>query len=52
MHEINLMIICGPGNTKDHFIEYLRKILDPDQSTRIENYHASSGTESANLLKY
>lgn len=47
MHEINLMIICGPGNTKDHFIEYLRKILDPDQSTRIENYHASSGTESA-----
>jgi protein pelota len=46
-HDVNLNIICGPGNTKDHFIEHLRKILDPVHLTRIENYHASSGTESA-----
>lgn len=46
-HDINVIIACGPGNTKDHFIEYLRKNLDTEYSPRIENCHASSGTESA-----
>ena len=48
-HDVNLIITCGPGNTRDHFVDHLRNILDPDQSVRIENYHASSGTESAIL---
>jgi protein pelota len=47
IHNVNLIIICGPGNTRDYFVEHLRKILDSDQKVRIENYHASSGTESA-----
>ncbi|MFX0083145.1 MAG: mRNA surveillance protein pelota [Candidatus Hodarchaeota archaeon] len=46
-HDVNLIIICGPGNTKDHFISYLKKILDSSYSTRIETCYASSGTESA-----
>ena len=37
----------GPGNTKDNFVDHLRKTLDPSYSTRIEICHASSGTESA-----
>jgi protein pelota len=46
-HDVNLIIICGPGNTKDHLISHLKKILDSSYSTRIETCHASSGTESA-----
>lgn len=47
IHDVNLIIICGPGNTKDNFVDHLRKTLDPSYSTRIEICHASSGTESA-----
>jgi len=47
IHDVNLIIICGPGNTKDNFVDHLRKTLDPIYSTRIEICHASSGTESA-----
>ncbi|MBY8991307.1 MAG: mRNA surveillance protein pelota [Candidatus Lokiarchaeota archaeon] len=47
IQDINLMIICGPGNTKDHLIDHLRKNFNISDSIRIENYHASSGTESA-----
>ena len=47
MHDVNLIILCGPGNTKDKFVDNLKKTLDPMYSTRIEMYHASSGTESA-----
>ncbi len=46
-YEINLIIISGPGNTKDRFIGYLNKILEPRNLSKIESYHASSGTESA-----
>ncbi len=47
IHDVNLIIICGPGNTKNNFVDHLRKTLDPSYSTRIEICHASSGTESA-----
>lgn len=46
-HDVNIIIICGPGNTKDHLIDHLRKNYNISNSIRIENYHASSGTESA-----
>ncbi|MHA1915774.1 MAG: mRNA surveillance protein pelota [Promethearchaeota archaeon] len=46
-YDINLIIICGPGNTRDHFITHLNKILEPRNLSIIESYHASSGTESA-----
>ena len=48
-YDINLIIICGPGNTKDYFITHLNKILDSRYLSKIENCHASSGTESAIL---
>ncbi|MFX0029353.1 MAG: hypothetical protein ACFE8B_09095 [Candidatus Hermodarchaeota archaeon] len=48
-HNVNIIIICGPGNIKDYFIDYLRENLDPGYSPRIESCHASSGTESAIL---
>jgi len=46
-HDVNLTIFCGPGNTKDYFVEYLQKNLNSVNLTRIETCHASSGTESA-----
>jgi protein pelota len=46
-HEIDLIILSGPGNTKNHFMEYLKKILNSSISVKIELCHASSGTESA-----
>ncbi len=47
--EINLIIICGPGNTRDHFIKYLREKGSPSYLSQIKSIHASSGTESAIL---
>jgi len=46
-YEIDLIILSGPGNTKNHFMEYLKKILNSTISVKIELCHASSGTESA-----
>jgi len=46
-HNVNLTIFCGPGNTKDYLVEYLRKKLNSSYLKRIETCHASSGTESA-----
>jgi len=46
-YKIDLMILSGPGNTKNHFNEYLKKILNSTINVKIEVYHASSGTESA-----
>lgn len=46
-NDVNLIIFCGPGNTKDYFVKYLQKNLNSGYSTRIETCHASSGTESA-----
>ncbi|MFX1502746.1 MAG: hypothetical protein ACFFDH_17425, partial [Promethearchaeota archaeon] len=45
--EIDLIILCGPGNTKDYFKKYFENIPDLDYRGTIETCHASSGTESA-----
>ena len=45
--DINLIIICGPGNTKDSFINFMGKFPDLNFRSKIETCHASSGTESA-----
>ena len=45
--DINLLIVCGPGNTKDYFLESLRNTPNFDFRGSIETCHASSGTESA-----
>jgi len=45
--DINLIVVCGPGNTKDNFISFLQKTPDFDFKGNIETSHASSGTESA-----
>ncbi|MFX1493102.1 MAG: mRNA surveillance protein pelota [Promethearchaeota archaeon] len=47
--DINLIILCGPGNTKDNFIKYLKEKKNPDYLSKISSIHASSGTESAIL---
>ena len=46
-YEINLIIICGPGNTKDHFINYIKTLPGINYMNKIETCQASSGTESA-----
>jgi protein pelota len=46
-NEVDLMVLSGPGNTKNHFMEYFKKILNSTSSIKIELCHASSGTESA-----
>ncbi|MFW9826372.1 MAG: mRNA surveillance protein pelota [Candidatus Thorarchaeota archaeon] len=45
--EINLLVLCGPGSTKDHFFNFLRKNPEFNFKGKIETIHASSGTESA-----
>ncbi|MFX1391275.1 MAG: mRNA surveillance protein pelota [Promethearchaeota archaeon] len=45
--DVNLIIACGPGNTKDKFLEMLKKTPNYDFKGSIEACHASSGTESA-----
>ncbi|MHA2282911.1 MAG: mRNA surveillance protein pelota [Promethearchaeota archaeon] len=47
VYEVDLIILSGPGNTKNHFMEYLKKILNSTISVKIELCHATSGTESA-----
>jgi len=47
--EVNLILICGPGNTRDLFIKYLKDTGAPSYLSKIKNIHASSGTESAIL---
>ncbi|MHA1932569.1 MAG: hypothetical protein ACW96X_08535, partial [Promethearchaeota archaeon] len=46
-YEVDLIILSGPGNSKNHFMEYLKKILNSSFNIKIELCHASSGTESA-----
>jgi protein pelota len=46
-YEVDLIILSGPGNTKNHFLEYLKKNLNSTINAKIELCHASSGTESA-----
>ena len=45
--DVNLIILCGPGNTRDKFLDYLKKNSKSNNDIKIESYHASSGTESA-----
>ena len=45
--EINLIIICGPGNIKDKLINSFQKNPNFNFKGKIETVHASSGTESA-----
>lgn len=47
--EVNSIIICGPGNTRDHFINFLKEKSTPSYLPKIKSIHASSGTESAIL---
>lgn len=46
-YDINLILICGPGNTKDYFASHLKNTLDSRYSSKIETIQGSSGTESA-----
>lgn len=43
--DINLIIICGPGTTKDQFIRWLKE-HSTEEFNNIRSIHASSGTES------
>lgn len=45
--KIDLIIFCGPGNTRDLLLNYLKEKNNPDYIPKIRNIHASSGTESA-----
>ena len=45
--DINLIVFCGPGNTRDLLLNYLKEKYNPDYIPRIRSIHASSGTESA-----
>ena len=45
--DIDLLIFCGPGNTKDNFMKFLKTTPGFDFKGNIETCHASSGTESA-----
>ncbi len=47
--EINLIVICGPGNTKDRFIRYIKDKSNINYASKIKSIYASSGTESAIL---
>jgi len=47
--DINLIITCGPGNTRDQLIKYIKQKSNPPYISKIKSVHASSGTESAIL---
>lgn len=44
---INLIIICGPGSIKEHFIKFLKENSNKDYTSKMRSILASSGTESA-----
>jgi len=46
-HEINLIVICGPGNTNKLFLKYLKENASNGYLDKIRLCHATSGTESA-----
>ena len=47
--DINLIIVCGPGNIRKQFINYIREKYDPPYLSKFKTISASSGTESAIL---
>jgi len=48
-NEVDSIIICGPGNTRDLLIKYIKEKSKSDYISKIRSIHASSGTESAVL---
>jgi len=48
-NKIDLIIICGPGSTRNHLFTAIKDTLNDIKLPPIENIHASSGTESAIL---
>lgn len=44
--EVNLIILCGPGNSREHLLNNIKKSSGVDYIDKIETFHASSGTES------
>jgi protein pelota len=46
INEINLIVLCGPGSIRDHFLTYLKEKVKVPYLNKIQNFHASSGTES------
>lgn len=48
-NKIDLIIICGPGNTRDLFIKFLKEKSNIINLPRINSIHSSSGTESGIL---
>ena len=48
-NDINLIVICGPGNTRDQFMSYIKEKSNPIYLSKIRSIYASSGTESAIL---
>lgn len=47
--DVDLIVVCGPGNVRDHFVAFLKENDAPIYLSKIKNIHASSGTESAIL---
>ncbi len=45
--EVDLIIFCGPGNSREHLLNNIKKTSGVGYIDKIESYHASSGTESA-----
>jgi protein pelota len=45
--EIDIIIVCGPGNIRDHFSNYLREKIKFSEMQKVKSFHTSSGTESA-----
>ena len=48
-NQIDLIVICGPGNTRDQLLKAIQDTIHDTKLPPIENIHASSGTESAIL---
>ena len=47
--KFDILIICGPGNVRDKFIQYIKEKFNPPYLSQIYSIHASSGLESAIL---
>lgn len=48
-NQIDLIVICGPGNTRDQLLRSIQDTIRNTPLPPIESIHASSGTESAIL---
>ncbi len=47
--QFDVLIICGPGNTRDKFIQYIKEKFNPPYLPKIYSIHASSGLVTAIL---